>query len=153
MTFVTNSGEVVTLVGAASLPFNDWSIQLVTAPEPSVVTPKSAANWSLRPSVSGGTERLPVTVTTTWVAVVWTPQLSVATATKVTVPGVKRSSGTWYGALVRVANTVPLADRVTRAMTPWAEEAVAAKLTVAGAATLAPFAGLVIVIIGGGLAL
>src|ERR1039458_6416963 len=99
--FVMRVGKPV-LVVAASLRFNDWSIQLVTAPEPLVVTPKSAANWSRRPSVRRGTETLPVTVTTTFVAVVWRPQLSRATAVKVTVPGVSKSRGTWYGALVRV---------------------------------------------------
>src|ERR1019366_2472880 len=126
----------------ALLPFNDWSTQRVTPPEPSAVTPKSAANWSMRPLVSRGTEKLPVAVTTTCVDVVWTPQLSRATAVKVTVPGVSISSRTWYGALVRVANVVPLADRVTLVMVPLAEEALAAKVTVEGAGMVAPFAGL-----------
>src|SRR6266536_4989 len=96
---------------------------------------------------------LPVTVTTTCVALVWIPQLSVATAVNVTLPGVSRSRGTWYGALVSVANTVPLADRVTLVIVPLAEEAVAARVTVEGAGTLAPFVGLVMVIAGGRVAL
>src|SRR5712672_2607284 len=76
MALETSRGDRVGSGAAASLPLNDWSIQLVTAPEAFVVTPKSAANWSLRPFVTSGAEMLPVTVTTTWVEV-WTPQLSV----------------------------------------------------------------------------
>ena len=80
------------------------------------------------------------------------PQLSWAITLNVTVPELNKLSGIWHGELVKVAQVVPLAIIVILVMAPLAEDAEAAKVTVAGAAVVELLLGLVMVTTGGGLA-
>ncbi len=62
----------------------------MTLPALLVTMPASGLSQRAKPLVNGGADAEPVSVISTGAEVLWTPQLSVATAVRVTTPGVSR---------------------------------------------------------------